>query len=351
MAGNYYCYDNPAALLSMLERQFSGDGTPEGDQFELYYEMMYSVYSLPNIVLPLIGGVLVDRVGVIFALNMCVLRLVDLRARRWGRVSAATYTSVWRRAAAPLFPCPPLALTRSPPLTPPRFSFLVLLGQLTFASGTSASSLHIMLIGRAIFGLGGESISVAQSSVTAEWFRGKELALASGITLSVSRLGSGAHRFIAPVPLPPLRTFCLQLRSAHSSSSPAHCPRCRAVVNNSLSPAIARAVSLPAAVWFGALLCLSSFCSSLVLGAVDRRATKQLRTEERRRQVPPPCYSIHAVLCRRPVPPRAHPYCLLAVGLAGGGFAQGRGHAKVRAAFISAGRAGQCQERGGARGG
>lgn len=70
MAGNYYCYDNPAALLSMLQSHFSHNGTPEGEQFQLYYEMMYSVYSLPNIVLPLIGGVLVDRVGVIFALNM-----------------------------------------------------------------------------------------------------------------------------------------------------------------------------------------------------------------------------------------------------------------------------------------
>jgi hypothetical protein len=48
-----------------------------------------------------------------------------------------------------------------------------------------------MLLGRGVFGLGGESISVAQAAVTAEWFRGKELALASGITLSVSRLGSG----------------------------------------------------------------------------------------------------------------------------------------------------------------
>jgi MFS family permease len=70
MAGNYYCYDNPAALLSMLQSHFSHDGTAEGEQFQLYYSMMYSVYSLPNIVLPLIGGVLVDRVGVIFALNM-----------------------------------------------------------------------------------------------------------------------------------------------------------------------------------------------------------------------------------------------------------------------------------------
>jgi len=97
MAGNYYCYDNPAALLSIMQRKFANDGTEEGSQFELYYEMMYSVYSLPNIVLPLIGGVLVDRVGVIFALNM--------------------------------------------------FSLLVLFGQLVFASGASASSLHIMLLG------------------------------------------------------------------------------------------------------------------------------------------------------------------------------------------------------------
>ena len=48
----------------------------------------------------------------------------------------------------------------------------------------------LMLVGRVIFGLGGESMSVAQSAIVSHWFKGKELALALGVNLSVSRLGS-----------------------------------------------------------------------------------------------------------------------------------------------------------------
>lgn len=47
-----------------------------------------------------------------------------------------------------------------------------------------------MLVGRVVFGLGGESMSVAQSAIVSVWFKGKELAFALGINLSVSRLGS-----------------------------------------------------------------------------------------------------------------------------------------------------------------
>ena len=55
--------------------------------------MMYSVYSIPNVFLPMAGGVLVDKVGLYFSLNL--------------------------------------------------FSSLILLGQLTFALGCSAHSLSI----------------------------------------------------------------------------------------------------------------------------------------------------------------------------------------------------------------
>jgi MFS family permease len=48
----------------------------------------------------------------------------------------------------------------------------------------------LMLVGRVVFGLGGESMSVAQSAIVSMWFKGKELAFALGINLSVSRLGS-----------------------------------------------------------------------------------------------------------------------------------------------------------------
>ena len=45
MTGNYYCYDNPAALYSQLAQLFAS--TPH---FDLWFDGLYSVYSLPNIV-------------------------------------------------------------------------------------------------------------------------------------------------------------------------------------------------------------------------------------------------------------------------------------------------------------
>jgi hypothetical protein len=41
-----------------------------------------------------------------------------------------------------------------------------------------------MLAGRFLFGLGGESLIVANLNMIAEWFKVKELAFASGITVA-----------------------------------------------------------------------------------------------------------------------------------------------------------------------
>jgi hypothetical protein len=49
-----------------------------------------------------------------------------------------------------------------------------------------------------VFGLGGESVSVAQSAITARWFKGAEVATAFGIALSFSRIGSAANFDISP---------------------------------------------------------------------------------------------------------------------------------------------------------
>lgn len=55
------------------------------------------------------------------------------------------------------------------------FSTLILAGQIVFAFGASIESWGVMLLGRVIFGLGGENLTVAQSAVLAQWFVGKEV--------------------------------------------------------------------------------------------------------------------------------------------------------------------------------
>lgn len=51
--GSYYCYDNPAALQRTITTVMKVDNT--------YYNLLYSLYSWPNVILSLIGGVLIDR--------------------------------------------------------------------------------------------------------------------------------------------------------------------------------------------------------------------------------------------------------------------------------------------------
>ena len=58
MIGSYYCYDNPSALQDQIKRQFN-----DPSDFNLYFNLLYTVYSIPNTVLPFFGGYFVDWFG------------------------------------------------------------------------------------------------------------------------------------------------------------------------------------------------------------------------------------------------------------------------------------------------
>ena len=47
-----------------------------------------------------------------------------------------------------------------------------------------------MEFGRFVFGIGGESLAVAQNTYAVSWFKGKELNLVCGLQLSMARIGS-----------------------------------------------------------------------------------------------------------------------------------------------------------------
>jgi MFS family permease len=53
--GNYYVYDSIGSVADLLQRQRSFSDSQIG--------MLNAIYSLPNIVLVLLGGILVDRFG------------------------------------------------------------------------------------------------------------------------------------------------------------------------------------------------------------------------------------------------------------------------------------------------
>jgi nitrate/nitrite transporter NarK len=140
LLGSYFCYDNPGPIEKTLEEDLKISN--------LQFNLLYSVYSYPNTVLPIFGGIFLDMIGL--------------------RLGILLFTAV------------------------------LTLGQAIFTIGGYYKSLGIMIAGRVVFGLGGESLSVSQSAIVAKWFKGKELAMAMGLNISISRLGSVVNGMVIP---------------------------------------------------------------------------------------------------------------------------------------------------------
>lgn len=138
--GPYFCFDNPQPLQATIESNLGIDDTQ--------YNLLYTLYSLPNIALALVGGLIIDFLGV-------------------------------RRAM--IF-----------------FSFLTIIGQAIVTYGASQMNFVGLLVGRLLFGIGEESLIVALHTMITKWFKGKELAFAFGINLTVSRMGSSLNSYMTP---------------------------------------------------------------------------------------------------------------------------------------------------------
>jgi MFS family permease len=131
MFGNYYVYDSISPLADVLKAQLQFSDSDIG--------LLNAIYSIPNILMVLIGGIVIDYIGT-------------------------------RRATL-------------------LFAFLCLIGAaMTAASGV----LWVMASGRLVFGIGAESLIVSITTAIAKWFKGKELSFAFGVNLTIARLGSFA---------------------------------------------------------------------------------------------------------------------------------------------------------------
>jgi MFS family permease len=129
MFGNYYVYDCIAPVADLLSKQLGFSDSNIG--------LLQAIYSLPNLIMVLIGGYLVDRIGARKAIFL--------------------------------------------------FGTTCLIGAIvTMLSG----HLVLMATGRLIFGVGAESLIVAVTTAIAKWFRGKELSFAFGINLMIARAGT-----------------------------------------------------------------------------------------------------------------------------------------------------------------
>jgi len=138
--GNYFCYDYPACLEGEIELEF--------DVSAAKYGYLYSVYAIPNLILPLFGGILFDKYG--------------------NRVCLMWFTS------------------------------LLMLGQGIFTFGGYKMKYWVMLLGRAVFGIGSESMYVGQASIVSDWFMNYEMPLAMAMTSCIPLCGSFIGGSIIP---------------------------------------------------------------------------------------------------------------------------------------------------------
>lgn len=171
--GSYFAYDSVGAIEDYLMRSM---GIGQRD-----IGAMYSLYSWGAIFTLLASGWLIDRFG-----------------------------------------------TRRSSLV---FSGVITLGAALVALAPDARTL---LAGRFIFGAGSEALIVTQSAILARWFKGKELALAFGVSLTIMRLGT--------------------------------------MFSFNTEALMAERLGASAALWLAAGLCLASMLSTLVYVAMDRYA-------------------------------------------------------------------------------
>jgi MFS family permease len=127
--GNFYVYDSIGPIANLLQEQRGFSDTQIG--------MLNAIYSLPNIVLILTGGILVDRFG-------------------------APRVLVWSTAVC-------------------------LLGSVLTAFGPDFTT---MAAGRLFFGIGAETQNIALTVAIIDWFAGGGIAFAMGLSLAIGRSGS-----------------------------------------------------------------------------------------------------------------------------------------------------------------
>ncbi|XP_034173235.1 lysosomal dipeptide transporter MFSD1 isoform X2 [Osmia lignaria lignaria] len=191
--GSYFCFDNPGAL----QDNFKTDLHMSTSKFV----WLYSIYSWPNVVLCFIGGFLLDSVfGV--------------------RLGTVIYMG------------------------------LTLIGQIIFATGAMVNTFWVMMLGRFIFGIGAESLAVAQNSYAVLWFKGKELNMVFGLQLSFARVGSTINFLV----MEPIYNYVSQYYKG---------PECIGIV-----------------LFLATLTLVGSMICACVLGIMDKRAERLLRRGE-----------------------------------------------------------------------
>ncbi len=199
MFAAYLASDIFSPLKTMLEQHNQWTSTE--------YGWFSSSYSLFNVFLGMLilGGIMLDRLGIRFSgVTSCLLMVIGLVIKYWA-------------------------------ITAPE-----LVGH-TSILGLKAQVVWVV-VGFGIFGVGAEVAGITVSKTIVKWFKGRELALAMGMQLSIARMGSAAALIFSPM-------------------------------------IAAKASSVAPSVFFGLALMIAGALSFMVYAFYDKKLDNQLKTD------------------------------------------------------------------------
>jgi MFS family permease len=75
---------------------------------------------------------------------------------------------------------------------------ICVVGQGVFGLGGLLNVWPVMLIGRLVFGFGGEVLHAAQYTLISKWFKASELSIVLGICISFPKMGSSLNAIVSP---------------------------------------------------------------------------------------------------------------------------------------------------------
>ncbi|MBM2813530.1 MAG: hypothetical protein HW421_292 [Ignavibacteria bacterium] len=163
IATNYYVYDALSSIKSVMQAQLGFSSTE--------YGWIVSFYSFPNtfFLMAIFGGMILDRWGIrktgFLFVGFCVLGAF---------ITAYGASSTFLSGG-------------------PGYSFMN-----SFLKEFSPQ-LKLMMFGRLLFGLGAETSIIVTNKVLVKWFKGKELALAFAVNISLARIGTAAALIASPI--------------------------------------------------------------------------------------------------------------------------------------------------------
>ena len=150
MLAGYYITDSMAPLKGLLEQQLSWNSAEYG-----FFTSAYGWFNVFLIML-ILGGIVLDRIGVrMTGVGAASIMVLGAALKYWAVSTNSLDGVVW-----------------------PILWF------------DTKAQVMLAAIGFAIFGVGVEVAGITVSKIVVKWFKGKELALAMGLQVSVARLGT-----------------------------------------------------------------------------------------------------------------------------------------------------------------